>query len=228
MAYRVGDLFTFYDITAITRNENGTIVGQIGNAINEDVLGAEIELWGIPGLASLPAPPQQNADDCAQCIAIDTGGDMHAIAYRDTRYQAVVGNLQPGDTVLYSNGATGEGQARVFLKGNGNTITLYTAKDGSSKAMGLIMDPVSDSISCFNSLGVGWTIDKDGFHAFGADGASGIHSLSNGKTQIIATDTAQMDGTSIILGSNPLPVVSSVLRGISGFAATPSTKVFTD
>jgi hypothetical protein len=203
-----------------------TISAQLGNATlppSEDNKPAyeQCEFWQHIGFSSRPATvilPSANAPQ-----ALTLARDDYPIIYatRDTRGQEIRGNMGPGETCLYASGADGTGQARVLLKSD-SSINLYTQKDGAG--MAIQITPASDTISLVNSVGNGIIINADGVFLVVNGAKAGLSIKADGSVSLIATGQAQVDGSSIVLGSNVLPVVSAALSGPSGMAGKASLK----
>lgn len=217
---------TEWDILSSDREgKHSTISLQMGDA-SASLAGDIVALWQQIGFASLPSKvsPDGKNLQCAQALVLNIAGDSIAVATRDTRYNDVIGSLQPGETCVYATGADGTGQGRILLKDLGRMM-IYTKKNAetATKAMSLLMDPQTDTIALTNSLGYGLIIKEDGVYVKGPGGALKID--SSGCALIATTGKAQIDGPGIVLGSVAVPGLNSALTGATGIAGVASTKV---
>lgn len=200
-----------------------TIRAFLGNATAGGREEDEAEWWQHSGFVSRPPKAQKGVKNgAAQALYLRSGGRDAVIASRDPAGQKLAGSLADGETCLYASGRDGTGQARVLLKANGS-IALYTSTGASAQALAVIVDPESDSITLINSTGNGIVIDATGVKLTAGD--SGISLNADGSIKVIATQQAQVDGASILLGSAAVPGVNAVCVGPVGMAAVGSTKV---
>jgi len=201
-----------------------TILANLGDIATEQSESDEAEWWQHVGLASRPSKANKIGHVAAQCVTLRTGGRDAVIASRDLRGQALAGNLQPGETCIYASGETGTAQARILLKADGS-INLYT-REGNTESgggMAIMLTPSSDTISVVNSAGFGLVIDGNGVKL--TAGGSGLSLASDGTTKLVGTGMTQVDGATILLGSQAVPGVNAVLTGPVGMTGKPSLKV---
>lgn len=207
------------DIISSEVGANNTIMFHLGDS-STGTAHSEAESWQHAGFASIPAKLTSGADPSAQAITINTSGYDIVIATRDTRYQKIYGDLKPGEACFYSPG----GQGRALMKIDGS-IFLYTTKDNTpdGDGMGLSIVPSADTVSLLNSKGYGFMANADGVYVIGPKGAMKI--TDDGAFLISTGGKAQVDGTSVVIGSTTVPVVNAALTGPTGIAGKASLKV---
>lgn len=193
----------------------------LGDAVSgENDADGAVEMWGPPGIISMPAPPTSGAPSC-QTIVLKRGDHDIVIALRDTRAAQIYGNLKAGETAVFAT----VGQARGLFKADGS-INFYTTVNNQpgGNALAVSITPSTDTISAVNSKGYGFIINDNGVTL--SAGAASLTLNSNGSVSLVGTASTQIDGGNIILGSVAIPVTNSVLVGVTGVAGVPSTKVF--
>ena len=241
-AFTTKEVLTITDVIgtagySVPGNSPSSVVLTLGNAASGEIYSTNAMLYGLPGLLSIPVGPGSydnsgNFDasntSVTACQAVSYFKDDQCIvlATRDTRTQTLAGQLNAGETCLYSQ----IGQGRVILKADGS-INLYTAANANATAMCLSMDPNSDSISLVNSKGYGIIINENGVTITTGSanpGGSAVQlNSSDGSINITATGPLAMDGTAINLGYQvgaELPL-NAALVGPTGIAGVASTKV---
>jgi hypothetical protein len=198
----------------------GSVTGRIAESFNA-------QWMQHIGLVSRPPKPVAGKT-AARAVVFRRGNTDVVISSEDDRGLALMGQLADGETCLYAAGEDGEAQARILLKKNGS-INLYTREGNTSSGAGMIIqiDAENDAIRITNSLGYGLIIDPDGVSITTGSSGGALTIGADGKCSLIATGRCQVDGTTILLGSNPamVPGVASVCVGPAGIAAIPSTKV---
>jgi hypothetical protein len=128
----------------------------------------ESDVYQALGLTSLPYPKDENG--FAEAIALrNVGGrDVVYVGARDTRTAKIVGNAQPGDTIVHSTGP--EQAAQLQLKEKKRQAVLAT-KDSQKRTMALVLDGKNDKVQ-LAALGALLEIDKNGdFSIVNAAGA---------------------------------------------------------
>jgi hypothetical protein len=174
------------------------------------------------GFASRPSkavPP-----DAAQVVVIRGGDRDTCIASQDLRGLELYGQLKEGESCVYAPGEAGKGQARALFKADGS-IHLYTRKGNteSGKGMTIQMDAAAGAIRMLNDLGHAIIIDESGITL--TVGEAALVLGSDGSATLTGTGATQVDGKTVVLGSNVLPVVNSALKGPTGVAGVASLKV---
>lgn len=202
----------------------GSITGTNGRVTGNSEVHNNFELWNAPGIISIPTPFTTNAD-CAQGFFYNDGANDICIAVSDKRTQKLAGNYQPGDTILYSGGTDGKGQARILAKSDGG-VSLYTTKGNAVGATGLgvFVDAQNDTITITNSVGNGIQATPDGVFIMIQGAKCGASFNSDGSVSLVATTQMQVDGASIVIGSMAVPGVNSAIIGISGITGIASLK----
>jgi hypothetical protein len=204
-------------------------VGYTGETYTRDAL-----IFNPPGILSIPVGLGSFDNSGSFTAANSSPTGTQALAYlrndqwivlgtRDTRTQSLAGTLNPGETCLYSPIS----QGRVLLKAD-SSISLYTATSSSATAMGIFINPATDSISIVNSKGYGLIINDDGISLTMGGTVASIQLTSSGNINIIGTSGVQIDGTSILLGSS---LGGAALYGAPSSIpelGLPSLKVFVD
>lgn len=202
-----------------------SVIAQLGDVVQEVTAGDRAEWWQHVGFLSRPSDPEKSKQ-AAQAIAIRRRDRDVAIASRDLRGQELAGTLGPGETTVYAAGADGTSQGRMIIKDDGS-VNLYTRAGNTSSGQGMLiqLDAANDAIRLVNSQGYGIIIDTDGIRLTTGSSGAGVTIGSDGIFKAIATDAAQIDGTSVTLGSSGILGVNSALRGPSGMAGVASAKV---
>lgn len=168
----IGEIIGIADIlmaetaaNANTPNQlKGSITVNLGSAESGEMQSAEAEVWGSPGIISVPALPDKTANntDSAQCLYFSRNNQNIVFAVRDTRTMSRAGNITPGETCVYAP----NGKGRVLLKKN-DAVTLVTEDaDG-----GNITFTISPTGMYFKSPFGKMTFDATGFHVANATGA---------------------------------------------------------
>lgn len=159
---QIGDLFDVgVDCLGSTRDANGTLLLQTGDAVAAEVACDGAEHWQHVGFASRPSLAINGASAC-QAIAIKTGSADACIATRDLRSQQVYGNLAEGETCVFAAGPNGTGQGCMSLKQDGS-ITLITSDNNTASGNGVYFK-ISPTKMQFMAPWGSMTFDATGFH----------------------------------------------------------------
>ncbi len=200
-----------------------TIVAQIGDVVHEVNEGDGAEWIQHIGFISRPGKPV--AKKCAaQGWAIRRRGRDVVFASRDLRGLELAGEIDDGETCVYAAGPDGESQGRILIKKNGS-INLYTRKGNTKTGAGMVVaiDPMTDTISIVNSKGFGLVIDGDGVKLTSKGAAVSL--TEAGAASVIGKGATQIDGKTVTLGANVVPVANAALKGPTGISGSPSLKV---
>jgi hypothetical protein len=124
------------DILGTNQGSQGTVLGQTGDVVNEEVASDNVEFWGPIGLIARPAKavPQQHS---CQAITINQGSNDVAIAYRDLRVNIA---LADGEVAIFAPGADGTGTTRILLQDGTITITGGTVNVVGNVVLGAAGD----------------------------------------------------------------------------------------
>lgn len=200
---------------------SGTILAQIGDVGAQYSDAGNCEWWQHVGYASRPPLPV-GGKSAAQCISIRGSRDA-IIASRDTRSNAIYGNLGDGETCVYAAGKDGNAQARVVLKADGSitmmTTDTNTGPDAGGQVVMLRVSPqggfqftsqwgsmVLDQTGFHVKTAAGPRIDMGGVNFPGLSSVPGISSVAN-SISAYATITAPIvrcAGSSVFLGMGPV------------------------
>lgn len=234
----IEDLFNFGAsiMGSVVNEKNNTISVTTGDAIIGEVTGPSTQLWQNCGFASRPAMAAPGLGSAESINIVRANGDI-SIATRDLRDQAIYGNLGPGDTCVYGTGATGLGQARVYVNGNDGSVTISTTADSQSggakntdTGVGVYLRIDTDKLQ-FTAPWGSLVFDRSGFHLKTASGAgfdlinmpaSLVAFGGNCQAKITASQIT-MDAPSVFLGPSPtsggvgyLPSVYGIVPGPAG------------
>lgn len=200
-----------------------SILANMGDARSEQKDSDDVEWWQHVGFTSRPAKPVARGA-AAQGFVVRTGGNDACIASKDLRGQELAGELGYGETCVYAAGENGTGQARILLKSNGS-IHIYSREGNTSGGTGMTisLDAENGAIRLINNNGYGLIIDSDGVKLTATESCLSLG--SDGVVKLIGTGAAQVDGTSITIGSTAVIGVNSALTGVSGPQGVASTKV---
>ncbi len=199
------------------------ILVQIGNAVSKAVDSDNVEWLQHVGLVSTAASAE-SGKRAAQVVVIRLGDRDVAINSTDLRGLELAGELGDGETVVYAAGKDGKGQARTIYKNDGS-IHHYTRVGNSESGAGMTVqiDAQGNAIRILNGSGFGLIIDKDGVTLTAGEAALTLN--ADGSHSLIGTGTAQVDGTSILLGAQGVPGANSAIMGPAGVAGAPNPKI---
>lgn len=146
---------------------NGSVTVNLGYAESGELQSSQAEVWGVTGILSVPALPEKTANntDAAQCLYYNRSGQNIAFAFRDTRSQAQAGNINPGETCIYSP----IGAGRALFKVDGS-VTLVTTSDNTAEGDNLTFT-LSPTGVYFKAPFGKMTFDATGFHVANSTGA---------------------------------------------------------
>jgi len=213
-----------FDWAEVTGTEvvDGEVRYQLGYSGEGKGLSADAPAYGPDGFISRPSTP----DSDGACIAryLKDGNERVVIGAKDNRYADKVGALKAGDRAIVS-----KGEARVLLKDEKATVSLYTK--GKQSGDSAIVEINGDKERIALVLGK---------LAVVLDNAENILTLTNGKTTVQLRDEGLfVNGAhfgcstgsghfGVFVGVNP-PIpppapLFSVLVGPTALAAVPSSK----
>jgi hypothetical protein len=175
MMNELGEIIGIADVmfatTAANSNSpnslNGSITINLGFAESGEMESEQAEVWGTPGIISVPNLPAKtnNNTDAAQAMYLKTTSQNIAFAFRDTRSQAIAGNINPGETCVYAPA----GQARALFKADG-TATLITTDDNTATGNNVEFT-ISPTGLYFKAPWGKITFDATGLHIANSTGA---------------------------------------------------------
>lgn len=205
----------YYDLMSTTLDSTtNTVTGQLGDALNSEVVIDRAEVWQQVGFASRPSNVLESPEDAAQSLSIERADGEIIFASRDIRGQQIYGNLGEGDTCIYATGPDAKGQPRVYLDGATGGINLFTRKDNSEdgNGMGVFIDAESDTIRITNSAGNGIIIDQEGVKIFtsGTLIQAGLE-----ETTIGGVGSVNIDGANVNIGSEAQNVTLNAKQKVS-------------
>lgn len=129
---QLDDLFeSGADVLGTTQTDQGTLMAQTGDVVNEFVSSDNVEIWGPPGFASRPAKAR-SGKDAAQALTITQGSNDIIIAFRDIRASGLIGELGPGETSVYAPGPANTSSCRILLQNDGSNQKI-TILAGNTK-----------------------------------------------------------------------------------------------
>lgn len=225
-AKSIGNLFLLgVDILTTTIAEaTKKITAQIGDVNGAgQAEGDNVEWVQHVGFASRP-PKAEPGKQAAKGFGIRHGSRNVLFGSQDVRGLEIYGALADGETAVYATGEDGKGQARALFKKNGS-VTLYTKQGNTEGGTGMMiqLDAAGGGFTLLDSYGNGIVSGPDGL-TLTAKGAA-LTLGQNGDAKLVAKGKAQMDGSSVVLGSNVVPVVKAALTGPTGIAGVASLKV---
>jgi hypothetical protein len=198
--------------------EDGEITVTLGDSVKDEGIG-RTQMMGMDGFISRPNSP--DADGCAQALFIYDANTKRIVSTWDNRYADKVGEMQPGDRAIFT-----DGEARVFLHQERDGVVLFTksAPDGGGTMM-VDLDGKAGAImiACGNS----WIrLDNDGIKLCG--GGEAVLTLNSAGAQIDgAYLAANVGGGNLGIMPGLIPPVqggNSILVGPAGMAGAPSAK----
>ncbi len=170
------------------------------NGGSSEVYSNNNELWGPPGLLSLPAGlPQLPAPVAPQMIYLERGTQNIVVGHKDVRFQSIIGNLNPGETYLFGGGATGTAQGSVAIKQDG-TINLTTTDTNTASGNSIQMTLGPTGFFLIMPFGK-MSFDVNGFRV----------ALSSGATFNMLNSQDPTTGNSIMLTAGAVTLNSGLI-----------------
>lgn len=180
----------------------GVVTWQVTIAVGND--NNDVEPFGEPdvfqslGIDSVPFPKTE--EGYAECLVLrDIGGkDAVCIGARDTRNNAFIGRMKPGDTSVHATGPAAT--AQCFLK-NANKQAGLTVDDADKKSMMFLLDGKNKK-SQWTARGAIFQIAEDGSIAITEKGGAGMI-FRDGKIFVV--------GALVLPGMKPGQVLAQML-----------------
>lgn len=209
--------------------EGGEVRLDVGDVVSEETYATDCQFWGTDGFYGIPAA--SDADGAAQALFFVDGNAKRVVGTRDNRAVEKYGSLQPGDRAIISTG-----DARLVLKNEANSLTMYTELGPTGSKDAVMIDVRGDAsggsmiIKCGKSTiamkqGVG---PQAGEITLG-NGLGGITIDALGNIIISGASVRVKGGTVLIGGATAeiaLPGVNNAIVGATGVTGVPSTSVF--
>jgi hypothetical protein len=218
-------LFQTADIIE-TDASTGEIRAKIGNSATGLGYMAELPMYGPDGFVGRPNQPSENGAS-AQAFYIYDGDGAVIVGTRDNRYAEKVGEMAPGDRAIIT-----DGEARVLIKREGDSVFIMTENQQTGKTMILEMNGADGVAQLFNgncwfsmtgdtiTLSAGDSsgsamimLNARGIHFMGANFFCGT---AGGHFGYMVPPTATSPGVA------PQEPAQSILFGPSGVAGAPS------
>lgn len=213
-------------LNTIRDTATNTLLAMLGDEVTGQATGDNAEIWQHDGLASRSAKPTRGQPG-PQSVILRGGLRDVIIASRDVRGHYIYGQLDYGETCLYAIGENATAQARVLLKKDGS-INLYTRAGNTSSGGGMViqLDAMNDTIRILNSTGNGIIITPTDVRVLTPQSALTL--TTSGKCTLAGTGACVVDGSTVCVGQGAaiVPGVNNAIKGPTGIAGTPSTKVF--
>ena len=182
------------------------------------------EVWQQPGFSSR-APKPVAGQKAPQAVSLCTGDHDIIIAQCDERGRDAYGELGYGETCVQGAGENGTAQARSLYKGDGS-LTHMTRKGNTKDGVAIMiqLDAANGAIRLLNDKGYGIIIDGTGV-TIGTGGSGAALTLTGaGNASLVASQKANIDGATILLGSIAAPAVNSAIHGPAGIIGVASLK----
>jgi len=207
---------------------NGEVRAKLGNATEGFGYLADAPVYGPANFYSRPVEPSDNGDS-AQAFYVRDGDQGIVLDFRDNRNASKVGELQPGDSVIVT-----EGEARILVKRESDSVFIISKNQSTGKTMTLEMNGANGVVQTFN--GNCWiSMTGDSIQLSAGNGsqssmitinAQGIHFLGNsfncgtmgGHFGYVITPAPPVPGIA------PTAPFNSVVVGPSGNAGVGSAK----
>lgn len=175
--------------------------------------------WGLDGFVSLPNA--STSDSAPQAIYLQDANRRYVLGVRDNRFSSQVGELDPGDRAIVT-----DGEARVLVKQVRDAVVLYTVNQPIDKTMMVELSGADGTITLTN--GKSFLVLKDDSITLGVGNAQlSLHADGtiqlDGGTFVCATAGGQL-GTMAPMAPPMPPGASSILFGPTGVAGVPSSK----
>lgn len=199
--------------------EGGEIRVKLGYSISGAGLADNCSWWGPDGFISRPNPPSDEGAPMA--FWLQGANRRYVIASRDNRFAEQVGELDPGDRAIVT-----DGEARVLVKKERDAVVLLTKNASTGYSMMLDMSGTDGEIKIVNGKSF-FRIEKDRISM----GVSGGCTLTLGADGVVSIDGAFLNcatggGRLGVLGPQipgPPAPAGSVLYGPAGMAGVAST-----
>ncbi len=202
--------------------EDGEVRVNLGYAATGKGIGAEQAYWGLDGFFSRPNDPKPDGSEAAMALYIVDGEDKRVVASRDNRFADKVGDMQPGDRAIVT-----DADARVLIKKNGNSVTLYTVSEPDNTDIQVHLDGASGFLE--GRCGGSWIKLTNDKVTIGAAGGKCIITVSakgvqiDGENFICATAGGMLGVIAPMVPPPPAPA-GSILFGPVGATGLPSTR----
>lgn len=209
----VGDVIT-------TSMEGGDVRLNLGNALTSEGVSSDSPLWAN-GHAFVARPA--NADPTGACEAqyLYQGNQIIAIATRDARYAEKAGELQPGDAAIVT-----PGEARLMLKTDNDSVTIYTTNQTDSDSS-MLISVIGEAGKILIANGSSYIEMQKDKIVLSAGGAMLVINGASGAVEVYGKHFAANTGggnLGVVGGIAPPIGAASVIAGVSGIAGAPSTK----
>ena len=211
--------------------EGGEVRVNPGEETTGEGFASDTQVWGPDGYIARPNDP--NDKGAAQVFYTVEGQQQIALAFRDNRFAAQAGTLEPGDRMIVTDGPT-----RFYLKRTKAQVGLYTeaANEPPTGGKGMILD-LSGESGVIQIRAGGCIISLDGQNGkitLTASGPSGAATLVLDAVNGISLigGVANIDCPFVTLGLNSdntrpgKPGLDTVTIGAAGQTAVASPKVY--
>jgi hypothetical protein len=207
--------------------DNGEVRVNYGEETTGEGELADVQVWGPDGYIARPNDPSDKG--AAQVLFLVDGQQQRAVSFRDNRFAAQAGTLEPGDRMIVTDGPT-----RIYLKRGKAQAGIYTeTSSDSGSGKGLILDLNGvDGVIQIRNRGRLVVLDDAGISLVCAGPVSQSSIVMTDTTVTITASTVNIAGGFVALGMNSdgtlpgKPGLDTVVVGASGQTAVASPKVF--
>lgn len=198
--------------------EDGEVRCSLGDYITDFGYSTDNPMWGPDGFIARPNDPTD--DGACQAFYVQDANDRRIVATNDPRFTEQVGELEPGDRAIVT-----DGPPRVLVKQESQSVTLYT-ENMNDETMMVSLDGLEGVISLL--AGTSWIKMTAEKITLGVSGGGQVVIDKSGVTvaggQFVA---ATLGGCLGIIGVPPTATVpmqpaQSILYGPVGPAGVPS------
>jgi hypothetical protein len=190
---------------------------------------SDVQTWGPDGYIARPNDPSDKGT--CQVLYIVDGQQQRATAFRDNRFAAQAGTLEPGDRMIVT-----DGPSRIYMKRASQRVGMYTEAKSAfadgSKGMVIDLDGEAGNIQIKRG-GQMVVLGEDGNVTLVCAGPATQSSIVMTPTTItITASTVNVAGGFVALGTNSdgtlpgKPGLDTVVVGASGQTGIASPKVF--
>ena len=163
---------------------DGEIRVQIGDASRSLGYAAGLPMYGPDGFIGRPNQPDENGDSC-QVKYIWDGDQKTVVGTRDNRYADKVGQLEPGDRAIVT-----DGEARILIKREDDAVFIIAKSQSTGKTMSFELNSTAGVVQIFN--GNCWQKMTGDTISWGAgDG-------TNASTMILSAAGLQINGANFM------------------------------
>jgi len=160
--------------------DDGEVRVKLGYLANGEGIDHGAAVWGPDGFLSRPNVP--DATECSQALYMQSANRRYCLGFRDNRYAPLVGNLEPGDRMIVT-----DGEARIAVKQSDDMVNLYTVNQKTDASMMVALDGANGELNLMNGkayIRLGEDPSGASCITLGISGGASISLYEDGTVQI--------------------------------------------